>query len=197
MEIVKSFENNKKYLAILETSKTLFWKHGFRRVSIEEICREAKTSKMTFYRFFPNKLELARRVLDWVIDDSLVKFREILSEDSTVSVKLEKILQMKLEGTNDISKEFLQDFYNDNETGLTPYIEERVKSTWREIIKDFKKGQEDGWVRKDMKVEFLFYFIQLVIPAFTDKELLKLYNSPQELIMEVTNLIVYGISPRE
>ena len=84
---MKDFRNNKKYMAIIQTSRELFWKYGFRRVTIDEICREAKTSKMTFYRFFPNKLELARTVFDMVADEGLRKFREILKEESFCLLK--------------------------------------------------------------------------------------------------------------
>ena len=189
------FTNNKKFSAILETSRVLFWKYGYRRVTIEEICREAKVSKMTFYRFFQNKLELARAVFDRVADEGLQKFREILKEESSPSEKMKKIIQLKLEGTNNISNEFLNDFYNNPELGLTNYIEERTKALWSETIELFRRGQVDGWVRKDMKVEFMFLFMQKAASVLTDKETLKLYNSPQDLIMELANMFVYGISP--
>ncbi|MFZ0282523.1 MAG: TetR/AcrR family transcriptional regulator [Bacteroidales bacterium] len=194
---MEALENNKKYLAILHSSRKLFWKHGFRRVSIEEICREAKASKMTFYRFFPNKLELARAVFDSVADEGLQKFRKIINEESSPSEKMKKIIQLKLEGTNNISNEFLNDFYNNPESGLANYIEEKTKALWLEIIELFRKGQADGWIRKDMNVEFMFLFIQKATSSsvLSDKEILKLYNSPQDLIMELTNMFVYGISP--
>jgi len=41
---------NQKYNQIIDTSKKLFWKYGIKRVTIEEICREAGVSKMTFYK---------------------------------------------------------------------------------------------------------------------------------------------------
>lgn len=52
-----------------------------------------------------------------------------------------------------------------------------------------------GWIRKDLNVEFLFYFSRKMIPVMYDKELLQLFKSPHEMIAELTNLIVYGISP--
>jgi len=192
---MEDFKNNKKYRAILHKSRELFWKYGFRRVTIDEICREAKTSKMTFYKFFPNKLELARTVFDHEVDKGLQKFREILKEDSSPSEKMEKMLKMKLEGTNDISNEFLNDFYSSPDLGLSTHIEEKTRIIWAEILELFKDGQREGWIRKDMKVEFLFNFLQRSTSVITDKELLKLYSSPQELIMELANLFVYGISP--
>ena len=80
---------------------------------------------------------------------------------------------------------------------LTPYIEEKTRIYGQRHSQLFKEGQNEGWIRKDMKVEFMFYFMQKSTPLLTDKELLKLYNSPQELIMELANMFVYGISPEK
>jgi AcrR family transcriptional regulator len=192
---MKDFTNNKKWSSILDTSRELFWKYGFRRVTIYEICREAKTSKMTFYRFFPNKLELARAVFDRVADEGILNFRKILKENSSPSEKVKKMLQMKLEGTNNISNEFINDFYKNPDLGLKSYIEEKTKSMGIEIIQLLKDGQDEGWIREDIKVEFLFFLLQKITNILTDEELLRLYNSPEDLIKELTNLFVYGIIP--
>lgn len=191
------FTSNKKCTAILQSSRRLFWKHGFRRVTIDEICREAKTSKMTFYRFFPDKIELAKTVLDQYYDENFIKFRELFRDDTSVAVKLQRMIQMKVEGSNDISKEFIQDFLMSSNPELTAYFEEKTKTVWREGIKEFKRGQEEGWIRKDLNVEFLFHFSMKIIPVIYDTELLKLFETPHDLIMEVTNLIIYGIAPKE
>ncbi len=194
---MKDHSNNKKYLKILATSRDLFWKHGFKRVSIEEVCLKAKVSKMTFYRFFPNKIELAKAVFDLVANEGLQKFKNVLTEDSTSSEKIRKIMLMKMDGTHNISKEFLQDFYNDRELGLKEYIDEKTRLSWNEILNDFKQAQEKGWFRSDMKPEFLFYFSQKMGELLVDENLLKLYRTPQELILELTNFFAYGISPRD
>lgn len=186
-----------KYSAIINAAKVLFWKYGFRRVTIDEICKEAKTSKMTFYKYFPNKLEVARAVFDKVADEGLVRFREIFTRNSTPSVKMKNILQLKLEGTDNISSEFLNDFYNNPELGLTQHIEAKTNILWKETLELFKAGQKEGWIRADMNVEFMFRFMQNSTPLLTDNEVLKLFNSPQELIMELANMFVYGISPAE
>lgn len=48
---------NIKQQFILSAGKELFWKHGVKRVTVEEICVQASVSKMTFYKFFMNKRE--------------------------------------------------------------------------------------------------------------------------------------------
>ncbi len=192
MEVLIS---NKKCTAILQSAQKLFWKYGFRRVTIDEICRDAKTSKMTFYRFFPNKLEVARAVFDKVANDGLIKFRELMQGKTSPSEKMKKILQLKLEGTVDISEEFLSDFYNNPELGLTSYIEEKSKLMWMETLELFKAGQIEGWIRKDLNIEFMFLFMQKSAPMLTDKDVMKLFNTPRELVMELANMFLYGISP--
>jgi AcrR family transcriptional regulator len=194
---MKGHLNNKKYLKILATSRDLFWKHGFKRVSIEEVCEKAEVSKMTFYRFFPNKIELAKVVFDQAASQGLQKFKNILNEDSTPSEKIRKIVLIKMDDTNKISTEFLQDFYNDRELGLKEYIDEKTRLSWNEILNDFKQAQEKGWFRSDMKPEFLFYFSQKMGELLVDENLMKLYHSPQELVIELTNFFAYGISPRD
>jgi AcrR family transcriptional regulator len=194
---MEDFTNKKKYKSILDTSKELFWKYGFRRVTIEEICREAKISKMTFYRYFPNKVEVAKAVFDMAANEGLTNFRKIIQEETSPSEKMKKMLQMKLDGTNNISSEFLNDFYNNPELGLTPYIEEKTRIMWTETLDLFRVGQKKGMIREDMKVEFMFLFLQKTAQLITDDEMLKLCGSPQNLIMELTNMFLYGISPQQ
>jgi len=188
-------ESNKKYTAILEASRKLFWKHGLRRVTVEEICKAADTSKMTFYRFFPNKNELAKVVLDRYLQEGLAAFRKIIHENSSAAEKMQQMIQLKMEGTYDISTEFIQDFFIKTDIGLSGYVTGRMNDYFKEAIEEFKAGQEKGWIRKDLNVEFLFYFSRKMIPVMYDKELLQLFKSPHEMIGELTNLIVYGISP--
>lgn len=195
---VSSHPRSKRYSAIMLTARELFWKYGFKRVSVEEICEKSGVSKMTFYRFFPNKLELAKAVFDEVINSGLVAFRNIIETSKfTTPQKIQMLLSLKMNGTYDISQEFLQDFYNNPELGLKDHIEKRTKSVWLEVIEDFKKAQKKKIFRKDFKPELLFYISQKFQELVNDKSMLALYDNPQALIMDVANLMIYGIAPRE
>ena len=188
---------NKKYNDLLKTARELFWKHGFRRVSVEEICKKAGVSKMTFYRFFPNKLELAKTVFDDVVDEGVKQFRSIMADESPASDKIKKLIRMKLDGTHDISREFLNDFYNCPELGLTSYIEEKTIKMWAILVDDFRQAQQKGYFRSDMKPEFYFYMAQKLGEIYNDKQLSGLYPNHHELMLEIVNFFMYGISPHE
>jgi AcrR family transcriptional regulator len=151
---------------------------------------------MTFYRFFTNKVDLARTVFDAVVQESTLKFFDILNDDSPVPEKISRMIQMKLEQTNNISREFLMDLYTNTETGLKEHVEKTTAESWNEIIRYFRLAQRRGIFRKDIKPEFLLYFTKKIGEMITDESLIRQYGSPQELIFELTSFFVYGIVDR-
>lgn len=190
-------ESNSKKVQILATGKELFWKFGFKRVTIEEICREAGVSKMTFYKFFPNKTKLATAIMDVVFEESLLKIRKIDKEHESADKTFKKFLQLKSEGSRDISEEFIKDLYTNPDPGLKTYMEKKTKSMLEEIQRVYEHGKETGWVRKDLNIPFLILFSQKLVLLTNDKGMMQFFDSPQDLIMEITNLFIYGISPHE
>lgn len=189
--------SNPKKIQILATGKELFWKFGFKRVTIEEICKAAGVSKMTFYKFFPNKIDLAKTILDNVFDESILKIRRISIEHESTDKTLRRLMQMKSEGSRDISEEFIKDLYANPDAGLKSYMEEKTNSMFAEITGIYEKGKEDGWIRKDLNIPFFMTFTRKLIPIYSDDEILHFFDSSQELIMEITNLFVYGVSPHK
>jgi len=186
-----------KKTQIITTGKELFWKFGFKRVTIEEIAREAGVSKMTFYKYFPNKTELAIVVLNDVFETGMENVRKLHDEHISPAETLKKILQLKSEGTRNISEEFIKDLYSYPEGELKAYMDKKMQLMLAEIIKVYEKGKEDGWVRKDLNIPFLILFTRKIIDMFKEDEMLHYFDSSQDLVMEITNLIVYGISPHE
>jgi AcrR family transcriptional regulator len=189
-------QKNKKCTQILSVARELFWRYGFKRVSIEEICSKSKTSKMTFYRYFRNKTELAKAIIDLEIERGKTGFRAILEDESTPVEKMKNFILLKTEGTHDISKEFLQDLYLDAESELAQHLAVRSKETWVELIDDLKKAQQEGWIRSDLKPEFLIILSQKFAEILGDETILKYYPEPGELINEITRMLVYGIGNR-
>jgi len=185
--------SNKKYHALMKAGKELYWKYGLKRVSVEDICQEAQVSKMTFYRFFPNKIDLAKAVFDQMVEESMRKFNGIMKNDSPVSEKIKDMIILKLEGTNDISKEFLMDIYKTPGTGLKEHIERASAQSWHEVVRYFKLAQRKGIFRKDFNPEALLFITKQISVLVTDENLLKMYGSPHELIRELTYFFVYGL----
>jgi AcrR family transcriptional regulator len=188
--------SNRKYKSILATSRELFWKHGFRRITIQEICDKAVVSKMTFYKYFPNKIELAKTVFADEVNDGMVKFNSLMKEDIPADEKIKKMILYKAESTQNISREFIEDFYMGTEPELKEFVEQLTKEAWSNLRRDWERAQQNGIFRKDFKPDFLLHVSFSLVELMKDEKLAKLYNTPQELILEFTRFIAYGISPR-
>lgn len=189
--------SNPKRVQILRTGKDLFWKFGIRRVTIEEICKEAGVSKMTYYKFFSNKTDLVKSIMDEIYDDSIKEYRHIMDSDLPFTEKVTRTIHLKREGIKTISNEFFQDLVGHPEPELVSYME-RIKNENLKIISDyFAIAQKEGNIRKDMKVDFIIYYMNHMIEMTQDENLVALYDNPQELIMELTNFLFYGVLDRE
>lgn len=180
---------------IMDAGRELFWKHGFKRVSIDDICENAGISKMTFYRYFPNKIELAKTVYENFTKQGYQKFQTIMTDDSSPEEKMQKILSLKLEGTNQISPEFLTDFYTTKESGLQDFVKAKINEMFEVAINDFREAQQKGIFRSNFNPEFFFHISQKLSESLDDPKLLRMFKNPQEMIMELARLFMYGIAP--
>ena len=188
---------NAKQQQIVTTARTLFWKFGIKRVSIGEICREANVSKMTFYKHFTNKIELAKYIIDQMMDEVIVKYREIMELDIPFIEKVIKTIHLKMEYTDNLSQEFYGDILKNTEPELTEYLNIKRQHNLQTIINDYIEAQKQGDVRADIKPQFIIYFLNHLVEMCNDEKLLQLYDSPQDLIMELTNFFFFGILNRK
>ncbi len=186
-----------KQADILRTAKRLFWKHGIRRVSIEEICREAGVSKMTFYRYFPDKIELAKTVLQSVFDHSLQEYKALMAQDIPFEEKIRQQLLMKFKGTEEISTDLIRDIYSNQDWGLGAYMQQRTEETIQMVLNDYAHAQQMGWIRKDLNLQFIVFLMREMKNWVTNEHLLAAYGDAHRLIMEVSNFFFYGILPHQ
>jgi len=194
---MSDYLSNQKYQAVITKGKELFWKYGIKRVTVEEICEESQVSKMTFYKFFPNKIELAKKLLQQILQESMQQFKEILQSDLSFTKKINRIILLKLEGTENISTEFINDLFKNQQYGLYRYVEEQQEQTLNMFVDFLIESQAKGYIRKDIKIDFILDYIHHGYSIFDNQALVSKYKQPQDLIMEFMNFMFYGLSPKE
>jgi AcrR family transcriptional regulator len=190
-------ENNPKYRQLVRTAKDLFWKYGVKRVSIEEICRESSVSKMTFYKFFPNKIELATYIIKKEIGKSLKEFRVLIESEKSFQEKVHQIFVIKHDAARNISAEFINDLYKNPELGLHNIIEELAKKSMQVFMMFLEDSKSKGLIRKEVSLEFILAYQSSVSRMIEDKSLMLNYKRTEDFIMEAMNFLFYGIMPTE
>lgn len=186
---------NPKQVQIISTARILFWKYGLRRVTIEEICEEARVSKMTFYKFFKNKVELAKCILDRIEADATEKYENIMNRDIPFQEKVTETINLKMEQVDQLSSEFYADLHQRKIPELADHFNYLSNKSIQLIVKDYRQAQKKGEIRKDLKIEFILYQLKKLLEMANDPNLIRLYKTPKDLIMELTRFFFYGISP--
>ncbi len=192
-----STSSNPKREQILVTGKELFWKFGFKRVTIEEICKEAEVSKMTFYKYFENKLDLVKTIMDDILISTLEEYRQIMESDIPYPEKVVMMVELKRKQIKTMSNEFFREYVQSDDPELINYLNKLSQETMRMFVDDFAKAQREGNIRKDLKVEFIMLMMNRMIDMTHDEQLLEMYENPQDLVMEITNFLFYGILVRD
>lgn len=186
----KSAENK-----LIETAKALFGKYGIRKVSVEEICREAGVSKMTFYRHFSNKDDIAIKTLGYYFTEKMETLEHILDENILFEEKLRKIVEIKMMYLKDIDNELVKEVFSDRETAPGKFIGELLDEQRRRTREIFARLQKKGEIRGDIKVELVMYVMENLWQAFADEELLKLYSDKAKMYEELIKTTYYGLLP--
>ena len=189
--------DDRKLREIMIASKKLFWKFGFKRVTIEEVCREANVSKMTFYKHFKNKMELIKYLINHITDKAMKQYREIMNSDIPFTEKVLKTLDLKMEQTMDMSNEFFNDYVRHADSEMIDLLQQKRNEMMDSILNDYIEAQKMGNIRKDIKPEFILYFLNHSMEMIKDEQLEEIYDNPQDMIMEFTNFFFYGVLPRD
>ena len=182
---------------ILKTGKELFWKFGFKRVTIEEVCKEAGISKMTFYKFFTNKIDLVKIIMNDILQESLSKYKKIMASDIPYPEKVVALIHLKSEQVETMSSEFFRDYVQADDPEMISYLQQLSGESMQMFTDDFRKAQENGDIRKDLKIEFIMYMMNHLVEMAQNDALINMYDEPQDLVMEITNFLFYGILNRD
>lgn len=182
----------KSYRAILASAKVLMNKHGVSRVTVEELCNEAGVSKMTFYRNFENKNEVATRLLEEAIQNGLVAYRTLMKSNLPYPEKIRGMVELKREGLHEIGEEFLKDIFQNGNEDLKTFLHQASQENRAEYREDLKKAQAEGWLRPDIKIDLMMALLDTLYEMMENTALRSLYATEEELIMELTNFYFYG-----
>lgn len=180
---------------IIEAAQDLFWRYGIRKVTVEEISEQAGVSKMTFYRKFENKFELAKVVLHKVMTDGLEDYRNFMERtDIPFTKKIQYTIQMKIERAKDISPVFIKEIIGNDYPELKEFVMKQRRDIMQEVMGCYAKGQEEGHIRADLDLEMLSTYAETITQMALNPALVRKYGSTEALIGELTRFFFYGVS---
>jgi len=176
-------------------AKDLFWKHGFKKVSIDEICKKANVSRKTFYTIYENKTALVLYILKEMSDAAFEETRKIIEGEGSFALKLEKMLELKLEGSKEFSMEFVADFYNPDATEILEYFNTIITESMAMVYDFYKKAQENGEMNPEMNLDYVMWIMQKFVELCRTKELMGMFPDVETMTKQISQSMIYGIMP--
>lgn len=185
---------SKKQKSLIEAGYNLFMKFGIKKVTIDDVCAEAKVSKMTFYKYFDNKNHLVRTMLSEMISANTKRYEEIIAMETIFGEKIKQMIEMKLNMTNEYSMDFLKDIYSDPE--LFSFLNNYSNEFYVRIRKDFIDAQNRNELSKDVNIDIAFYLMFKLQDVFKDEAMLSQFDNITVILDEWLKIILYGIIKR-
>jgi AcrR family transcriptional regulator len=181
--------------AIFRAGRSLFLRHGIRKVRVEEVCADAQVSKRTFYKYFRDKHDLATAVLGELFEKGRVGVEAVLARDCPIEEKVRRIIAAKSELAAETSAVFYREAL-DGATELGRFAL-REQRKWDERVRLFyRDAQARGEIRADIDIDVLMALLVRVRELVKDPDLMRLAPDFSRLVETVMTLFFYGIVPR-
>jgi AcrR family transcriptional regulator len=183
-------KKSKKREQIIKTAKNLFMQHGIKRVAVEEICKKAGASKMTFYKYFPNKIELVKHIWRNIQEEGFNKLDEINGMDIPLPEKIQLMFNWKQEFASNMSEIFIEEI-------LPIHMEHMDLEGYKKRFMQFiVNAQKRGEVRRDIRPEFFIAVLDKLQELAFDEELIKKYPNFMEFNREIKDFLWFGFYAR-
>lgn len=187
---------------ILDTSRRVFAKNGYKNVKTDALAKEIGISKRTLYEYYDSKEAIFTAVVENDIEDTKVKMSEIIRRMENDTIDFIEELKNIWDIVCDKTREYTTIFYSDMQK-YTPGLWDRMEVFKDELIKrDFylitSIGVKKGCFRNDINehVAFLMYY-HSVRNIMTPDVLSNLPLTAQDVLGNIYEIMFMGILTEE
>jgi AcrR family transcriptional regulator len=173
---------------IIATAQELYAKHGPKRVTIEELCREAGVSKMTFYRHFSNKLHLVETIRDRLAEQTFAAFDAIDALDIPFPDKIDRMTAFKVQQARSMKLGWIQDMAST--AGIQAEFERR-------FLANLQRAQARGEIRDDIELEFHLLLVRKCSELFHEGDWQRVLPDAEAFTRQLRTILWYGLLTRD
>lgn len=183
---------------ILQTARSHFLGHGFRRVTMDDLAGEMRISKKTLYAHFPSKDALLKAVLQ----DKFSRIQNVLAATPSARTNgfgpaLQGVLSNLQRELAELTPPFLRDMRS------APEIFKRLERKRAVMIREhfgklFRDGQRTGEVRTDVPLDLMVEMLLGAMQAIMNPHKLQELNlPPTKAFSDLLDLLLHGAIKRK
>jgi len=180
---------------IEQKAMELFWKHGFKKITIDEICKKANVSRKTFYTFFDNKNALIIYLYSKTIDQAYAEYDKVIKSNIPFSEKLEKLLNQKIESTQHLSMEFVSDLYHPDAGELLTFFNQVIEQSMQFMRNFLIEAQKTGDIDPQLNIDYIMFILSKTIELCGTKEMMDMFPNASTMTKQISQTFIFGIAP--
>ncbi|MDO9633493.1 MAG: TetR/AcrR family transcriptional regulator [Paludibacter sp.] len=182
---------------IEHTAKELFLKHGFKKVTIDEICKKAHVSRKTYYTIYENKNALVIYIINGIANENIQKFRNIIEGSGSFADKMQQSLEWKYEFSKTITMEFVADVFDPGSSDILEYWKTAMQESMVLLMSFLKEGQRTGEMNSELNLNYVLWVFGKMSEIINSPEAMAMFESAEDLVKQVTATLIYGIMPEK
>jgi AcrR family transcriptional regulator len=184
---------------ILDAALKLFGTaHDVRKVSVEDIARQAGVSPTTIYNQFSTRENLVNEVVRNITIQNIERNRGIINTDIPFEQKLMTIMGVKMALAGKLDAEIIKKMVSQDKS-IAPFIEniyqEEIKPLWLDIL---AQGKREGYISPGISDKALLLYLDTMKAGLQSQpELAKNLPENLALIKELTKIMFHGFLQKE
>jgi AcrR family transcriptional regulator len=172
----------------------LFRIYGFKKVTVNDIARQADVSPVTIYNYFGSRDALVHDVVKAQFMSLLEKLRTVIDGEEPFPEKLENIIFDKTEIAGQFHGEFAQALFHSN-----PEMKRFVETVWQRDVTKLtvdllEQGTRQGYVNRELSQEALLLYLEILRRGVSvSPELIIGRELDRKFLRELNYLFLYGM----
>lgn len=176
-----------KYISLLETAKTLFFRHGIRRITIGEICAESKVSKVTFYKYFTDKNDLIRVIREELTQIGFAQMDEISALPLSYPEKVERMTAWRMQFFASMKGDFIKEIIDIHS------VSEEIKQRY---LANIRKAQGEGEIDPTLSPELIWLVTEKFNEIIKDGHWENFVSDHTQAQEQLRRMYFYGLLKR-
>ena len=184
---------------ILDSATHVFSELGYQKTSMDMIAAHAGISKGALYYFFKNKASLYLAVVEEELKILDKQVRVIADSGLSQKDTVKNIIKVYFDTCLDYPQ-FAITILNADTRGLDEHLAEKIRDLMKKQIQQFisilDEGERYQYIRGCNKEVAAALFFGMLRALCTDRDLLNLPSSRDQLLDDASSIIIDGISYR-
>jgi len=194
---LQSLSLSRKRTCLLAAGAELFRQFGFEKVTVDEICEKARTSKMTFYRQFRDKVELSLCLIEKRNLEAKDSVQRLFSEEISFSEKFKALIEMHDKYREEMGFRFLEDLTYSSDPRIISGLQGISRKMEQLSFQFIEMGRAQGFFDSRFKPEFILFLSVQINSIFKSPEMIKFYPDFSERLNAIHQFFYYGVTSKQ